>query len=294
LIADFAFRTATPFIDAPAGEEFTIAIQAPGSSSPANPIWSQNYILAGGEKYVLIANGLVDTENYQPFQGFDIYVYALGRENATSSVNTDVLVFHGSTDAPVVDVVEVGVGAGTIVDNLGYGEFAGYLGLPTEDYTLDIRDETGAVTVASYAAPLATLGLDGQALVVVASGFLNPANNNNGASFGLYVALTGGGDLVALPIVTSVAEVRANANVNIFPNPVTSQLNLQMNLEQSVPVSVEIFNLLGAKVYERNFGAIAAGNFSNTINVSELPEGIYLMRINAGNFPLTHKMKVIR
>jgi len=34
---------------------------------------------------------------------------------------------------------------------------------------------------------------------VVASGFLNPANNSNGSGFGLYVALPSGGNLVALP-----------------------------------------------------------------------------------------------
>ncbi len=213
LLEDFAFRTATPYIDAPAGEEFTIAIQAPGSTSPENPIWSQQYTLAGGEKYVLVANGLVDTENYEPFQGFDIYVYAMGRETASSTGNTDVLVFHGSTDAPVVDVVEVGAGAGTIVDDLAYGDFAGYLELPTADYSIQIRNEAGTDVVAQYAAPLATLMLDGVALNVVASGFLNPANNNNGPAFGLFVASPLGGELIALPMVdVSTARVQVIHN----------------------------------------------------------------------------------
>ncbi|MDO8970264.1 MAG: DUF4397 domain-containing protein, partial [Saprospiraceae bacterium] len=181
LIDDFTFRTATPFIDAPAGVEFTIAILPSDSESPENPIWSNNYTLDGTKKYILVANGLVVEANYNPFIPFDIYVYAMGREVAIASTNTDVLVFHGSTDAPVVDVVEVGVGAGTIVDNLEYGVFADYLELPTNDYVLDIRDETGTVTVATYSAPLETLGLFGYSASVVASGFLDPSNNNNGA-----------------------------------------------------------------------------------------------------------------
>ena len=105
---------------------------------------------------------------------------------------TDVLVFHGATDAPVVDVVEVGVGAGTIVDNLAYGEFAGYLELPTNDYVLQVRDASGRNKVATYAAPLATLGLQNTALTVLASGFLNPGANSEGAAFGLWVALPQG------------------------------------------------------------------------------------------------------
>ncbi|MCK7525256.1 MAG: DUF4397 domain-containing protein [Ignavibacteriales bacterium] len=90
-----------------------------------------------------MANGIVVPEGYNPPTPFDIYVYDMGREFATNTENTDVIVFHGSTDAPVVDVVEVGVGAGTIVDNLAYSDFAGYLELPTDDYYLEIRDETG-------------------------------------------------------------------------------------------------------------------------------------------------------
>ena len=201
LLDDFAFRTASPFIDAPAGVEFTIAIQGPGSTSSANPIWSQNYTLEADETYILIANGIVSPSGYNPMPAFDIYVYGMGREQASMPGNTDVLVFHGSTDAPTVDVYETGVGAGQIIDNLMYTDFAGYLELGTLDYVLEIRDETGTTTVAAYQAPLATLGLDGAALTVVASGFLNPANNSNGSAFGLWVALPAGGNLVELPLV---------------------------------------------------------------------------------------------
>src|SRR5690606_3719792 len=126
--------------------------------------------------------------------------------------NSDVLVFHGSTDAPVVDVVETGVGAGTIVDNLAYGNYAEYLELPTDDYVLDIRDETGTVTVARYVAPLATLGLEGAAMAVVASGFLGPSGTTNGAAFGLFVALPAGGALVALPVYVPTARVQVIHN----------------------------------------------------------------------------------
>ena len=202
LLENFAFRTASPFIDAPAGQEFTIAIQGPGSTSPENPIWSQNYILAVDETYILIANGIVSPSGYDPDPAFNIYVYGMGLEQASNPGNTDVLVFHGSTDAPTVDVYETGVGAGLIIDDLSYTDFAGYLELGTLDYVLEVRDETGTVTVAAYQAPLQTLGLSGSAITVVASGFLNPANNSNGAAFGLWVALAAGGDLVELPLVS--------------------------------------------------------------------------------------------
>ena len=199
LIDNFNFRTASPFIDAPAGEEITISVAPSTSMSSSQALASFNYTLEENATYVLVANGVVSPVGYSPIKNFSIEVNAMGREIANNASNTDLLVIHGSTDAPTVDVVETGVGAGTIIDNASYGDFAGYLELPTADYTLEIRDESGQTTVASYEAPLSSLNLMGASAVVVASGFLNPTNNSNGEAFGLFVALPSGGDLVALP-----------------------------------------------------------------------------------------------
>jgi len=294
LLDNFSFRNASPFVDAPAGEEFTIAIQGPESTSAENPIWSQNYTLAANETYVLVANGIVSPTGYDPVKPFDIYVYAMGQEEATDPANTDVLVFHGSTDAPTVDVVETGVGAGTIIDDFVYGDFAGYLGLATADYVLEVRDETGTVTVAAYNAPLATLGLEGQALTVLASGFLNPANNSDGASFGLFVALAAGGALIDLPVVTSLNEQTAIKEMKFFPNPARDIVNLNFDLETGSEVSIDIFNLVGAQVYSSTLGNKTAGLHSNSINVANLKEGMYLLRITSNNSPLTKKFMISR
>ncbi|MEE4178618.1 MAG: T9SS type A sorting domain-containing protein, partial [Bacteroides sp.] len=123
------------------------------------------------------------------------------------------LAFHGSTDAPTVSVWETGVGAGQIISDFTYGDFAGYLELPTADYVLEVRTADGETTVVAYSAPLATLGLEGAALTVVASGFLNPANNSDGDAFGLFVALASGGDLIALPVYVETFEVTFNVDM---------------------------------------------------------------------------------
>merc|ERR1711975_133496 len=157
------------------------------------------YNLTADEKYIIVANGIVSGSGYDPVQAFDLYVYAMARDAAASSGNTDVLVFHGSTDAPTVDIYETAVVGGELIDNLMYGDFFGYAELATNDYVLEVRDETGTATVAKYGAPLATLGLDDAAITVLASGFLNPANSSDGEAFGLWVALASGGALVELP-----------------------------------------------------------------------------------------------
>jgi hypothetical protein len=294
LLDDFAFRTASPFVDAPAGVEFTIAIQPSNSTGPENPIWSQNYTLEDGETYVLVANGIVSPSGYDPATPFDIYVYGMGREMATNGSNTDVLVFHGSTDAPTVDVVETGVGAGTIVDDLSYGEFDGYLELPTADYQLSIKDESGANTVAVFYAPLETLGLDGAALVTVASGFLNPGNNSDGPAFGLWVALPAGGGLVELPNVTSVDEnIISEASFNIFPNPSSGNVNISYELKKTSDVTVAIYDLTGSIVKTVDVGTLRDQQHQLTMDISDLMNVMYFVRIQASNTVITKRVQVI-
>jgi hypothetical protein len=213
LLDNFAFRTATPFIDVPAGVELSIDVAPSTSTSSSESLYNLTATLEEGETYILVANGIVSPTGYSVGPNFAINVFAQGREAASNAANTDVLVNHGSPDAPTVDVVETSVPAGTIVDNISFPDFDGYLELLNLDFTLDVRDETGTVTVASYQAPLQTLGLDGAAITVLASGFLDPTVNSNGPAFGLWVALASGGDLIPLPLVeTPTARLQAIHN----------------------------------------------------------------------------------
>src|SRR6056297_2297904 len=198
---DFAFRTATEFLTVPAEQDIVVGIAPSTSTSVNDTIASFTYNLTADEKYIIVANGIVSESGYDPAEAFNLYVFPMAREMAATSGNTDVLVFHGSTDAPTVDIYETAVVNGELIDNLMYGDFFGYAELATEDYVLEVRDETGTSTVAAYEAPLATLGLDDAAITVLASGFLNPANNSDGEAFGLYVATAAGGPLVELPLV---------------------------------------------------------------------------------------------
>ena len=276
LIDDFAFRTASSFIDAPATQSISVAIAPSNSTSVADAIATFSYNLAINETYVLVAEGIVSTTGYSPdaitAAGFDIKVYGLGRENASTLGNTDVLVHHGATDAPIVDVDENT--AGNLVDDISYGEFSSYLELPTSDYRLRVKDATGTTTVAAYLAPLATLNLDDQAIVVVASGFLNPAANSNGAAFGLWVALSAGGALVELPedLTLGTEEGTDNSKVTLYPNPAMDVVRIEgVTLTGA---QIQIVDITGKQISNELFTIN-----NNSINVSNLPTGIYHLTV---------------
>jgi len=273
LLDDFTFRTATPFIDAPAGVELSIAV-APGSSTSVDDaIATFPVTLAEGGTYIVVADGITGLSmgTYDPAPAFTLAVYDMGREAATDGANTDVLVHHGSTDAPTVDIVETGAGAGLLVDDASYLDFDGYLELPTADYELAVQNETGTVTVATYAAPLATLSLDGAAITVIASGFLDPSVNNDGPGFGLWVATAAGGDLIPLPIVTSLDEIPA-VEFALYPNPANNVLNL--NSTEQVD-RIIITDSQGRVVVD-------IAGIQRDINVSALAPGVYQVAARVG------------
>ncbi|MCB9024118.1 MAG: DUF4397 domain-containing protein [Lentimicrobiaceae bacterium] len=75
LLDNFAFRTASPFIDAPAGVDFDVVIQPANSTDTTNALARFTYNLMDGETYILVANGIV-SYRLQPCYPFDIYDYA--------------------------------------------------------------------------------------------------------------------------------------------------------------------------------------------------------------------------
>lgn len=295
LIPNFEFRTTTGFIDVPAGMPLAIDV-APDGAGIGGSVGTINIpFLGSGKTYIAIANGIVSGSGYSPAPGFALDVFAEGREAATSgSSNTDVLVYHGSTDAPTVDVVETGAGAGTVVDDIAYSEFQGYLELPTADYVLTIQDETGTVNVASFDAPLATLSLEGAALTVLASGFLDPSMNSNGAGFGLWASVGTGGSLIPLSNVTGIAEVEAISNAALFPNPTNDNATMFFDLTEDENINIEVVNTMGQRVFVRSFGEMLSGNHRIEIPASEMAPGFYFVNLRTNSGVVSTKLQVVR
>ncbi|MEM6768878.1 MAG: DUF4397 domain-containing protein, partial [Bacteroidota bacterium] len=201
-IDDFEFRTATPFIELPAGVELTLGI-APGASTSADDVLANFPVtLEEDEKYVVMATGVLDPTSFNSSVNGDDIAFTLqiltpAQTEGTSADNVDLAVYHGSTDAPAVDVL---TGGNILIDDISYGNFTdGYLSVPAASYILDVTPgNANDVIVASFEADISSLG--GGAAVVFASGFLDPTANQDGAAFGLFAALADG-TVIALPQV---------------------------------------------------------------------------------------------
>lgn len=100
---------------------------------------------------------------------------------------------------------------------------------------------------------------------------LNPSN-----------ALTG---ISSLPI--------SNASiVNVMPNPVKSNLSISFSLKENENVLLRIFDLSGRKIYERK-KLTYQGVSEEKINVENLSEGIYILKITGETFSSSYKISKI-
>jgi hypothetical protein len=274
ILDNFAFRTATPFITVPAGVPEIIGIAPKGSTSVADTIYSLTVTLTPNEKYILVANGIVSTSGYMPGATtvpFRVSVFPMAHEVADTAGRTDVLVLHGSTDAPMVDVRAA---SSVLVNDISFGAFsAGYLSLPTADYTIDITNSAGTTVVQSYSAPLATLGLTDSAITVLASGFLDSTVNSNGKSFGLWVTKASGGGLIPLPTasVTNVSTELTSIEAMLYPNPATETLTLS-GFDSNIK-TIEIMDISGKIMTGVQMLS------TETIDISLLPQGMYLLKV---------------
>tara|TARA_B100000900_G_scaffold75768_1_gene60643 strand:+ start:91 stop:3051 length:2961 start_codon:yes stop_codon:yes gene_type:complete len=172
-VPNFEFETATPVLQLPTS--FTVGIAPAGGDVIANFPFS----LEQGGSYVVVATGILGNET-TPFElAADATVFG--------SSFTDLVglhVYHGSTDAPAVDILANG---GLLIENLSYGSFSTRTEVSAIDYIVGVAP-TGGESIADFTAPLS--GLGGGSAVVFASGFLSGSETDPG--FGLFAALQDG------------------------------------------------------------------------------------------------------
>ncbi|MBX7182215.1 MAG: DUF4397 domain-containing protein [Bacteroidia bacterium] len=231
ILDDFAFREATSFQTLPAGVPLNIGI-APGSSTSANDTLKNFTVsLISGEKYIAVANGVINPANFASnpdnnSTSFGLTIIPNAKTSATQQGNVEFIALHGSTDAPTVDIKARGVA--TLVDNADFGAFTPYIAVPAADYILDITPGAGSPIIISYQANLS--GLAGGTAVVFASGFLNPATNQSGAAFGLFAALADGTVIELQTISQARLQVIHNA-----ADPAASAVDIYVNGDLTLP-----------------------------------------------------------
>ena len=100
----------------------------------------------------------------------------------------------------------------------------------------------------------------------------------------IFVALSRAG----LKTLDSIAF--SQLRLTAYPNPFTSVQNVQFNLPKAAKVSVQLFNMSGALLYNNEAGVWEEGNYSLPVNNINLVQGMYILRLNYNKLSKTVKV----
>ena len=76
-----------------------------------------------------------------------------------------------------------------------------------------------------------------------------------------------------------------------YPNPFAGQTEINVSLNQSSNLSLDVYNLMGQNVYSVNAGEVS-GNYTFTLNGKDLQPGVYFYNVTAGGKTVSKKMIV--
>jgi hypothetical protein len=93
------------------------------------------------------------------------------------------------------------------------------------------------------------------------------------------VAYKGAKIKVGANLVSSVSEDAITAGrFDLYPNPVSEQATLRLELLRDSEVSVEITNLAGQTMQIVQLGQLSEGNHTHTLDMSQMAAGMYFIK----------------
>jgi len=86
-----------------------------------------------------------------------------------------------------------------------------------------------------------------------------------------------------------IDELTFNSRVNVYPNPNNGNFTIEINSKTPEIISIKVFDLLGTMVYENN-NIVNSSNYTNTIDLSFLSNGIYYLKVQGDYKNITKKI----
>lgn len=78
----------------------------------------------------------------------------------------------------------------------------------------------------------------------------------------------------------------------IYPNPARDEATLRLSIPREMTVGIDLFDVLGRRVFSVDNGPRAAGDHSFTLPTAEWPPGVYLVRIQLDHLSETRRLVV--
>ena len=304
------------FIDVPANVSITASIAEGSSTSVADAFYSDSFSFSADTNYVQVVNGLRVPGNFTAnpdgrSTAIEVHPIDNVKRFAAHEDSVDLIVYHGSTDTPAVDVT---VRGGAMIGNaLSYGDRSGaYVAFKSgEVFTLDVTLAGGGTIIESYVGVFPS-AISGQAAILMIRGFLDPSSNAGGRALALTVVPASGAAFeLALESSTGIdgraaRELPSDLMItSVYPNPISRSGNAPIVVRMVInsgadaepgfvsrPVNISLVDVLGR---ERELGEWTVSAGIGTIDVplgSTVATGNYLLVLRSGNLRSSSRIVV--
>lgn len=95
-------------------------------------------------------------------------------------------------------------------------------------------------------------------------------------------------------IIIDVNEVLSADDISIHPNPITNNANIEFSLNGSTDVNITVFDILGKNITNLFEGEMSSGPHNIQMDVNELNNGVYIVKIQMNNEVVTKKIMVTK
>lgn len=77
--------------------------------------------------------------------------------------------------------------------------------------------------------------------------------------------------------------LKSGVIIGVYPNPFIQDIQMQFNLFHTNPVMIQIVDMNGKMVFQKDMGTMNKGLHNEKISVENIPAGIYQLLIRSGN-----------
>ncbi|MFT5892187.1 MAG: hypothetical protein ACI9Y7_002297 [Dokdonia sp.] len=208
VVDNLAFKTGSAFLDVPFDGNMA-QISITNSTDESDVFVSRERMLIDQENYYVVLNGVFNADGYVDAEPFDLFLYEGARleaEEIDEGIDLDVIVQHGAMgfdNTLTVEGCQILAAPISFASPVDFSEFSGYSHWVSNDDIGCVARESYSVPqyfYFPYRFPLSSenLGLEGQAIMMLLSGFRNPEDNNDGEPFNTWYLTAEGGDFVLL------------------------------------------------------------------------------------------------
>ncbi len=281
---EVAYRTATPYLELPAETVLDLVLTPVSPWSNSLPI-NVSLTLASGESYVVAVHGTFDEGDQWPVS---VEILEGAQETAADGNSVALSFFQGVPDFPLpaFDIVYDG---SVLFDDNSYTDFQAHVEVPAGDLlTFGTPPDDNETISSAFVLPLSFW--KGKSAVMFNSGLFSENDFfpwialSNGGTYPVKIPeMVQGTDPAGSPSLFQTSGL-ANSYPKVYPNPFTDEITLEFELKESLPVRLELVNLLEQQVAQLPQQIMPKGKQRVVWNLSgqNLSGGMYYLNYYVG------------